>query len=203
MAALQQIGNFGSDELHVFGLVSLGVKSLDEFGAGVIADQRKWHDDGLAGNFGFAEGGNAFFEDADNGESEFANVNFLAHSVFGRIGGGSEFLSEQANLAAGLEVILIEVSAAKDEKIANGLKAVGDADEADGVNCAVDGHGERNFAGAGGFDDVGRGFWRFNFGVDEVCTNGFDLGNDVALTREGNGDDENDAGAADDHAKHG
>ena len=41
------------------------------------------------------------------------------------------------------------------------------------------------------------------FAVDQVRADAFDLGNDVALAGERDGDDQNDAGAADDDAEHG
>ena len=40
-------------------------------------------------------------------------------------------------------------------------------------------------------------------GIDQVRTDGFDLGDNVVLADQRNGHDQHDAGAADDHAQHG
>ncbi len=156
-------------------------------------------------------------------EAEFAQANRSADGIIEAEDAIGDFFCDEADFAALLHVGRIEIAAAHDDEAANGLVAEGDADEIDGALFAGSNNRHRKLARAGDFGDAGdlgldgvhvveRNFVvegrGFAAGVDQLDVNhvgadGFDLADDVFLAGERDGDDEHDAGAADDDAERG
>src|SRR6185369_3408647 len=223
MAAVEHYADLTLDRGDYIGTFGLSIKDAQDVDAGVVAHERERNDDGFVFDFGEAEGGDALAKNTDYCEGELAHADGAADGIVEAEDAVCKLLGDEADFAAGLHVGGIEVAAAEDDKAPNILVALGDADQIDRALAGSDDDGHGEFARAGNLLDTGdSGFdgvhvvdgelvaerLAFAAGVDEldpdqVGADGFDLADDEFLCGEGDGDDENDGGAADDDAERG
>src|SRR4029077_17872611 len=206
---------------HVVRMRGLRAESAQHVNAGVVLHQRKGNDHGFALDIRQAEGGHALAKDDYNCEGELAHANRSADRIFQAEHAIRQLLSYQANFAARLHVGRIEISSADNDQTPDSLKPLGHSDECYGAFHALynDGHGQ--LAVSGDFLHAGNGglhrvhvlngqlvTQRLTFCAsanqlhpNQVGAGSFNLAEHEFAAGKGDGDDQNDGGAADDHAQ--
>ena len=109
----------------------MGVEHAQNVNAGVVLHQRERNDHGFVFDFGETESGDALAENADHREGEFAHADGAADGIVEAEDAVGNLLGDEANFAARLHIGGIEIAAAEDDQAADGLIAVGDADQID------------------------------------------------------------------------
>ena len=106
----------------MFGSSGLRVDHLHGIRSSVAPEQAERYDHRFTGNFRLAECRHALLEYTDHGKSQLTDANLASDRIDSGKDNPGEVLRQQADLAAGFHVVVIEVTASRDEQIANRLE---------------------------------------------------------------------------------